>query len=279
MDLTNRSTLLSILEEHKIFLKKSLGQNFLVNRSILNKILEALELSENDTILEIGCGIGTLTVELAKRAQKVIGIEIDKRFKPILQNLLKDFVNVSVMFDDVLRIEIGKIINPPFKLTGNLPYYISGSFLGEYLKKGPYATLIVIMLQKEMAERLISTPGSKKYSPLSILLHLTYNYELISKVSPSSFFPAPEVESVILKLKFNSSLDKIENKDLFFKIIKESFTQRRKFLLNNLQRAFPNIDWKELFNKLNIDYKTRAENLSPEEFINLSNLASRIWKV
>ncbi|MGB9810676.1 MAG: ribosomal RNA small subunit methyltransferase A, partial [Dictyoglomus turgidum] len=132
--------------------------------------------------------------------------------------------------------------------------------------------------QKEMAERLTSSPGSKKYSPLSILLHITYSYEIISKVSPSCFFPAPEVESVVLKLKFNPKLDKIYNKEFFFKLIKESFNQRRKFLLNNLERAFPSIDWKYVFTELNIDGKIRAEELSPEGYITLSNKAFNLWK-
>lgn len=273
MELTNKAFLLDILQKNNIFLKKSLGQNFLINKDVLNKILNSLELSEDDIIMEVGCGVGTLTIELAKKAKKVVGIEIDKRFQPILENLLKEYPHVEVIFEDILKLEINKIITPPFKLVGNLPYYISGSFLGEYLKKGPYASLVVIMLQKEMAERLISSPGSKKYSPLSILLHLTYSYEIVSKVSPSSFFPEPEVESVILKLKFNPSLEKIIDKEFFFKLIKESFSQRRKFLLNNLQRTFPNIEWRNLFNKLNIDYKVRAEDISPEDYINLSNLA------
>lgn len=278
MELTNKSIILDILQKNNIFLKKSLGQNFLINKNILNKILNSLEISENDTVLEIGCGIGTLTIKLAKKVKKVIGVEIDKRFKPILENFLKEYPNVELIFEDILKVEISKIVNSPFKIVGNLPYYISGSFLGEYFKKGPYASLVVIMLQKEMAERLISSPGSKKYSPLSILLHLTYTYEVVSKVSPNSFFPAPEVESVILKLRFNPSLDKIENKEFFFKLIKESFNQRRKFLLNNLQKFFPNIEWKNLFDSLHIDYKARAEDLSPEDYINLSNLAFKTWK-
>ncbi|WP_262370153.1 16S rRNA (adenine(1518)-N(6)/adenine(1519)-N(6))-dimethyltransferase RsmA [Dictyoglomus thermophilum] len=229
-------------------------------------------------MLEVGCGVGTLTLELAKRSKRVIGVEIDKRFKPILENLLKDYPNTEIIFEDIMKIDLSKIVTPPYKLAGNLPYYISGSFLGEYFQKGPYASLMVIMLQKEMAERLTSSPGNKKYSPLSILLHITYSYEVISKVPPSCFFPAPEVESVILRLKLNPKLDKIHNKELFFKLLKESFSQRRKFLLNNLQRAFPEIDWKTLFTELNIDSKIRAEDLSPEDYITLSNKAFALWK-
>ncbi|ACK42766.1 MULTISPECIES: 16S rRNA (adenine(1518)-N(6)/adenine(1519)-N(6))-dimethyltransferase RsmA [Dictyoglomus] len=278
MDLTSKSKLIEILRRNNIFLKKSLGQNFLIDKNILKKIIDALEISKEDNILEVGCGVGTLTLELAKKAKKVIGVEIDKRFKSILEELLKDYNNVEILFEDVLKLDLSRIINLPYKLVGNLPYYISGSFLGEYFQKGPYAHLMVIMLQKEMAERLTSSPGSKKYSPLSILLHITYSYEIISKVSPSCFFPAPEVESVVLKLKFNPKLDKIYNKEFFFKLIKESFNQRRKFLLNNLERAFPSIDWKYVFTELNIDGKIRAEELSPEGYITLSNKAFNLWK-
>ncbi|ACI18871.1 16S rRNA (adenine(1518)-N(6)/adenine(1519)-N(6))-dimethyltransferase RsmA [Dictyoglomus thermophilum] len=278
MNLTSRSELIEILQKNNIFLKKSLGQNFLVDKNILKKIIDALEISKEDTILEVGCGVGTLTLELAKRSKRVIGVEIDKRFKPILENLLKDYPNTEIIFEDIMKIDLSKIVTPPYKLAGNLPYYISGSFLGEYFQKGPYASLMVIMLQKEMAERLTSSPGNKKYSPLSILLHITYSYEVISKVPPSCFFPAPEVESVILRLKLNPKLDKIHNKELFFKLLKESFSQRRKFLLNNLQRAFPEIDWKTLFTELNIDSKIRAEDLSPEDYITLSNKAFALWK-
>lgn len=278
MNLTSRSELIEILQKNNIFLKKSLGQNFLVDKNILKKIIDALEISKEDTILEVGCGVGTLTLELAKRSKRVIGVEIDKRFKPILENLLKDYPNTEIIFEDIMKIDLSKIVTPPYKLAGNLPYYISGSFLGEYFQKGPYASLMVIMLQKEMAERLTSSPGNKKYSPLSILLHITYSYEVISKVPPSCFFPAPEVESVILRLKLNPKLDKIHNKELFFKLLKESFSQRRKFLLNNLQRAFPEIDWKTLFTELNIDSKIIAEDLSPEDYITLSNKAFALWK-
>ncbi|HOJ92157.1 MAG TPA: 16S rRNA (adenine(1518)-N(6)/adenine(1519)-N(6))-dimethyltransferase RsmA [Dictyoglomaceae bacterium] len=272
MDLTNKEALIKILEDHKIYLKKSLGQNLLVRKSVLYKIIEGLELSHEDTVLEIGSGIGTLTVELAKKAQKVIGIEIDTRFQPILEETLKNFSNTHIIFEDIMNIDISQIINSPYKLTGNLPYYISGTLLGEYLKMGPYADLMVIMLQREMAERLISNPGSKKYSSLSVFLKLTYTYEILTKVSPNAFFPQPDVESVVLRLRFSPKFGGIKNKELFFKIVKESFRQRRKFLINNLQRAFPTIPWNEILQSLKIDPKRRAETLSLEEFISIANM-------
>jgi 16S rRNA (adenine1518-N6/adenine1519-N6)-dimethyltransferase len=270
MELTNKTTLLSLLKKHNIFLKKSLGQNFLINPHVLKKIVDQLDITNKDTILEIGCGVGTLTLELAKRAKEVIGIEVDKRFKPILEEILKDY-NVKLIFEDVLKLDLRNIITQPYKLTGNLPYYISGSFLGEYLKKGPYAQIMLLMLQKEMFERITSKPGSKKYSPLSILLNLNYKYELITKVSPDSFFPPPEVESVVIKLTYSPTSYDILDKDLFYKILRISFAQRRKYLINNLQRNLPQIKWEVLFKDLNIDLKARAEEIPPEIFIELAN--------
>jgi 16S rRNA (adenine1518-N6/adenine1519-N6)-dimethyltransferase len=270
MELKNKTTLLSLLKKHNIFLKKSLGQNFLINPDVLKKIIDQLDITNEDTILEIGCGVGTLTLELAKRAKEVIGIEVDKRFKPILEEILKDY-NVKLIFEDVLKLDLRNIITQPYKLTGNLPYYISGSFLGEYLKKGPYAQIMLLMLQKEMFERITSKPGSKKYSPLSILLNLNYKYELITKVSPDSFFPPPEVESVVIKLTYSPTSYYILDKDLFYKILRISFAQRRKYLINNLQRNLPQIKWEVLFKDLNIDLKARAEEIPPEIFIELAN--------
>jgi len=270
MELTNKTTLLSLLKKHNIFLKKSLGQNFLINPHVLKKIIDQLDITNEDTILEIGCGVGTLTLELAKRAKEVIGIEVDKRFKPILEEILKDY-NVKLIFEDVLKLDLRNIITQPYKLTGNLPYYISGSFLGEYLKKGPYAQIMLLMLQKEMFERINSKPGSKKYSPLSILLNLNYKYELITKVSPDSFFPPPEVESVVIKLTYSPTSYNILDKDLFYKILRISFAQRRKYLINNLQRNLPQIKWEDLFKDLNIDLKARAEEIPPEIFVELAN--------
>jgi 16S rRNA (adenine1518-N6/adenine1519-N6)-dimethyltransferase len=270
MELTNKTTLLSLLKKHNIFLKKSLGQNFLINPHVLKKIIDQLDITNEDTILEIGCGVGTLTLELAKRAKEVIGIEVDKRFKLILEEILKDY-NVKLIFEDVLKLDLRNIITQPYKLTGNLPYYISGSFLGEYLKKGPYAQIMLLMLQKEMFERITSKPGSKKYSPLSILLNLNYKYELITKVSPDSFFPPPEVESVVIKLTYSPTSYDILDKDLFYKILRISFAQRRKYLINNLQRNLPQIKWEVLFKDLNIDLKARAEEIPPEIFIELAN--------
>jgi len=270
MELTNKTTLLSLLKKHNIFLKKSLGQNFLINPHVLKKIIDQLDITNEDTILEIGCGVGTLTLELAKRAKEVIGIEVDKRFKPILEEILKNY-NVKLIFEDVLKLDLRNIITQPYKLTGNLPYYISGSFLGEYLKKGPYAQIMLLMLQKEMFERITSKPGSKKYSPLSILLNLNYKYELITKVSPDSFFPPPEVESVVIKLTYSPTSYNILDKDLFYNILRISFAQRRKYLINNLQRNLPQIKWEDLFKDLNIDLKARAEEIPPEIFVELAN--------
>ncbi|MCS7202217.1 MAG: 16S rRNA (adenine(1518)-N(6)/adenine(1519)-N(6))-dimethyltransferase RsmA [Dictyoglomus sp.] len=271
MDLTNKEILISILSKNKIYLKKSLGQNFLINRNIVEKIIEHGELGKEDLVLEIGAGIGTLTIELAKYSKRVIAVEIDKRFEKILKEFTKEFNNVEIIIDDILKINIDSIIEKPFKIFGNLPYYLSGSFLGEYLKKGPYADLMILMLQKEMAERLISKPGNKRFSPLSLLLQLTYKVEIICPVPSHFFFPIPEVDSLLLKFKYSPSLDKIKNKEIFFKVIRSAFKYRRKFLLNNLKREFPSYPLEEFFKKLNIDLKERAENLPLEKYIDLSN--------
>ncbi|MCX7845134.1 MAG: 16S rRNA (adenine(1518)-N(6)/adenine(1519)-N(6))-dimethyltransferase RsmA [Dictyoglomaceae bacterium] len=271
MDLTNKETLISILNKNKIYLKKSLGQNFLINRNIIEKIIIYGELKNTDIVLEIGAGIGTLTLELAKYSKKVIAIEIDKRFEKILRELSRDFNNIEIIMGDVLKIDLFNIIEKPFKIFGNLPYYISGSFLGEYLKKGPYADIMMLMLQKEMAERIMAKPGNKKFSPLSLLLQLTYKVEVVCPVPSHFFFPIPEIDSLLLKFKYSPNFERIKDKELFFRIIKSAFKYRRKYLLNNLKMEFPSYPLEEIFKKLNIDPKERAENLTLEKYIDLSN--------
>lgn len=272
MNLTDKETLIDILKKNNIFLKKSLGQNFLINKSIIEKIISSGEIKDSDVILEIGAGLGTLTLELAKYSKKVIAVEIDKRFEKILRENTKNFDNVEIIIEDILKINLASLITPPYKIFGNLPYYISGTFLGEYFKKGPYADLMVLMLQKEMAERIISKPGSKKFSPLSLLLELTYEVEVVCPVPSHFFFPIPEVDSLLLKFKYSPKFERIKNLSLFFILVKSSFKYRRKYLLNNLKREFPNLPWKEIFEKLNINFKERAENLSLEKYIELNNL-------
>jgi len=272
MELTDRDTLVKILKNYKIFLKKSLGQNFLVNKKIIEKIVEAGNVTKSDVVLEIGAGIGTLTRELAKYVYKVIAVEIDKRFEEILKESLKEFSNVELIFDDILKIELSKIVTTPYKIFGNLPYYISGTFLGEYLKKGPYAQTMVLLLQKEMVERITSKHGTKNFSPLSILLSLMYDFEIITPVPAHFFFPIPEVDSLLVKFSYNPKNQSIKNPELFYKLIKSAFKFRRKYLINNLKSEFRNIPWEDIFSKLNINLKERAENIPIDVYIKISNL-------
>ncbi len=268
-----------ILKKYGFTFSKSLGQNFLVDGNIVRKICEEGNITKEDNVLEIGPGIGTLTEELSLRAKKVVAIEIDRGLLPILDNTLKNYSNIEIVQGDVLEVDLKRIIEEKFdtgdiKVVANLPYYITTPIIGRLIEEELEFHSIIVMVQKEVADRIIATPGSKDFSSLSVFVQYYTEPEIILKVPKTVFMPRPKVDSAVLKLKLKKEKIDLENRELFFKVVKAAFSQRRKTLVNSLNSKELGVDKKEIreiLKKTNIDPKKRAEDLSVEDFAKISS--------
>lgn len=254
--------------------KKSLGQNFLQDQNVINKIASSITPSKDDLIIEIGPGAGALTKELIKKECDVICFEIDKRLENTLNKLESDNNNLKVIFEDFLKVHIEDYINAKkynnLYFVGNLPYYITTAIINKIIKEcTPYE--IVIMVQKEVADRFGANPGSREYGSLSVFLQYNFEIEKVCDVNKKCFEPIPKVDSSVIKFKTTSKYkEKVKNEDKFYRIIKDSFTYKRKNLRNNLMNYnLPKIE--EILKKYNKDLTSRAEALTIEEFIDISN--------
>lgn len=262
---------------------KSLGQNFLIDNNVLTKIVDSAELDENSCALEIGPGIGVLTQEMATRCKKVVAIEIDDRLIPILGETLGNFPNVEVVHSDALKVDFNKLFEEKgldnVKVVANLPYYVTTPIITKIFKEAKGVKSITVMIQKEVAERLIAKPSTKDYGALTLLANYYSDVEKVVKVPPSCFIPNPKVESMVVKMNIKEPEVDVEDEKLFFRVIRDSFNMRRKTLTNALKPIGLKPDvLKECLAKANIDEKRRGETLSIEEFANLSNIINRILK-
>ena len=251
--------------------KKSLGQNFLKDENILKKISETINPNFDDLIIEIGPGAGALTKYLIKKNCDVICFEIDQRLKSQLDLLKQD--NLKIVFDDFLKIDLKKYIDDKYKrvfFVGNLPYYITTAIINKITRESN-PTEIIIMIQKEVAQRFIATPCTKAYNSLSVFLQYNYDIEKITVVNRNCFEPVPNVDSMIIKLKKKNNKIPVKNEDLFYNLVKDSFKQKRKNLRNNLNNYDLDKIEKELL-KNGKNLKNRAEEISIQEFANISNI-------
>lgn len=250
--------------------KKSLGQNFLMDKNKINQIIESIEVGENDLIVEIGPGAGAITKELIKKNCDVLCFEIDIRLKDILSKIDSD--KLEIVYQDFLTINLSDYINySKYKkiiFVGNLPYYITTAIINKIIDYN-HADEIVIMVQKEVAERFMAKPNSKKYNSLSVFLQYHFNIEKVCDVSKNCFEPIPKVDSTVIKFK-KSNKYKVNNEVVFYKLIKDSFTQKRKNLKNNL-KSYDLIKIENILKKINKDLTYRAESLTIEDFILISN--------
>jgi len=277
-NLTNINVIKSILEKHGFSFSKGLGQNFLINPDICPKIAEMGNAAPGNGILEIGTGFGTLTAELAKRADKVVAIEIDTRLLPILDETLCDFNNVKIINDDVMKCDIKKIITDEFagmdvSVCANLPYYITSPIIMMLLENNLPIKSITVMVQKEAAQRLCAKVGSRESGAITVAVNYYADVKKLFSVSRGSFMPAPNVDSAVIRidLKDAGKLDK-ETEDAFFKIVKYAFAQRRKTLLNSLS-AKMNIDKDKLvtiLESININPSVRVEQLDINQLKSLA---------
>ncbi len=274
----------AIMNQFDIATKKSLGQNFLTDTQILAKIVTAADIQEDDNVIEIGPGIGALTEQLARKAGQVVALEIDERLIPVLDHTLAPYKNVTVLQEDVLKVNLKQMVmdnfnNPerPLKLVANLPYYITTAILMQVLQADLKFDNIVVMMQKEVADRLSAAPGTKDYGSLTLAVQYRMQAHLAFTVSRTSFIPSPNVDSAIVSLTPRKPLSvQPTSEGQLFSLFKIGFAMRRKTLWNNLITGFGKSDtMKEklrlALTNAQIDPKIRAERLTLEDFITLQN--------
>lgn len=272
------------IKANDFHIKKSLGQNFLVDEGILNNIIQAAELSSEDIVMEIGPGLGSLTKLLANKAKKVIGIELDQSIIPLLTKTMAEYSNFVLVREDALKTDFDKVMaentgsDKGYKVVANLPYYITTPLLMKMLESRYNIITAVVMVQKEVADRMLADPGGKTFGALSVAVQYYSKPEFVVKVPATAFIPPPKVDSAVVKLDIRTR-PAVEVKDeaLFFRVIKTAFSQRRKTILNNLSNgnfAVTKDEIEEVLQGLSIDPCRRAETLSLEEF---ARITDRFW--
>lgn len=283
MQLYAPSTIKKIKEKYGFRLTKSLGQNFLTDKNIIDKIIQGSEITGDDLVVEIGPGIGVITYEASRVARQVIAVEIDRNLIPILQETLAERDNIQIINKDILKTDVNRIIEDAkaadpeikgVKMIGNLPYYITTPIIMKLLEEGVAADGITVMMQKEVADRIKAAPGTKAYGALSVAVQYYCEVEGVANVPKEVFLPQPKVDSTVLNLKIRKSAAvEVKDRDLFFAVVKAGFGQRRKTLSNSLM-GVKNITREMVFEALEaagIDSSRRAETLNLEEFAELSN--------
>ncbi len=271
-----------ILKKYNISANKSLGQNFLINDSVVNKIVESAEITKNDLVIEIGPGLGNLTEFLLEKAGKVIAIELDQRMLEILNDRFSLYDNFEIINEDVLKVNLNELISKNknseiknAKIVANLPYYITTPIIMKLLEEKLDIETITVMVQKEVADRLIAIPGEKLSGAITYSVYYYATSENVTIVENNSFIPEPEVDSEVIKLSIRKNPPvELLDEDQFFKTVKANFMQRRKTLINALVNGGilkSKQDAKKLFDDLNMNYNTRGESLSIEMFAEISN--------
>ncbi|KDR94250.1 dimethyladenosine transferase [Peptoclostridium litorale DSM 5388] len=278
--LSSPSATKRIVEKHGFKFSKSLGQNFLIDSNVVDNIVEGANIGPEDFVIEVGPGIGTLTREIAKRAKKVIAVEIDKSLIPILENTLSDLENVELINEDILKMDVKKVIDEKLegkrvKLIANLPYYITTPIVMRFIEEEIPVSSIVVMIQKEVADRMNAVPSTKDYGSLSVAVQYYCETEIVTNVPKTVFIPQPKVDSTVIRLDvLENPKIKVVDKKLFFKVVKGAFSKRRKTILNCLgsyDMGVSKEDIKRILESAGIDPVRRGETLSIDEFARLSN--------
>ncbi len=280
------SNTIEILRKYNFSTKKKYGQNFLIDTSALEGIIEAAKVTKDDFVLEVGPGIGTLTQYLAYHARRVATVEIDQTVLPILEETLSDWDNVEVIPGDILKTDINEIArrennNEPIRVVANLPYYITTPIILGLFESGAPLKSMTIMVQKEVADRMQAGPGSKIYGALSLVVQYYSKPEVNFIVHPNSFMPQPGVDSAVVTLtKYEEPPVKVDNEELFFDLIRASFNQRRKKLSNGVANfakfSFTREQAEEALENIGISKGIRGEKLSLQEFADLANELNRM---
>ena len=273
---------IAVLQKYNFNFQKKFGQNFLIDTNVLDRIISSAEITKEDCVLEIGPGIGTMTQYLAESAREVVAVEIDKALIPILEDTLSAYDNVTVINDDILKVDINKIVQEknngnPIKVVANLPYYITTPIIMGLFESHVPLKSITIMVQKEVADRMQVGPGTKDYGALSLAVQYYAKPEIVANVPPNCFIPRPNVGSAVIRLtRYEEPPVKVRDEKKMFALIRASFNQRRKTLVNGLGNAAGlNVTKEqaaEALEKMNLSPTVRGEALTLEQFAQLSDL-------
>lgn len=265
--------LTNIIENNKFNFKKKFGQNFIIDENIINNIIDKSKIDLETLVIEVGPGAGALTYKLAKHAKKVIAFEIDETLKPILNEQLIGINNVQVVYEDFLKINLEDYIDKEYKqiyLIANLPYYITTPIIMKVIESKVKVDKIVIMVQKEVGDRFKAKPGTKDYSSLSVYLNYYFDIKKILDISKNVFMPRPNVDSIVVSFEAKKEKIFVKNEILFFKLIKDSFVQKRKTLRNNLIN-YDLVKIEKVLKNHELDLSIRAEHISLELFVEIAN--------
>ncbi len=269
-----------ILNRHGFNFSKSLGQNFIINSNICPRMAEDCSDFYDSGVLEIGPGIGVLTVELAKRFKKVVSVEIDKKLIPILKETVEEYSNVKIINKDILKTDLKELFKTEFagfkevNICANLPYYITSEIIMYILENNPGFSSLTVMVQKEAAERITAVPGTRKCGAISLAVRYYGEPQILFDVGRGSFIPIPSVDSSVIRIDMqDTNRQKVNDKKAFFKVVKSAFSQRRKNIPNSISAGLqlPKEKIKIILENLGVDHMKRAEQLSMADFINISN--------
>ncbi|MSV25872.1 16S rRNA (adenine(1518)-N(6)/adenine(1519)-N(6))-dimethyltransferase RsmA [Selenomonas sp. WCA-380-WT-3B 3/] len=279
--IASRQVTTHILKAFGLHMSKKLGQNFLIDAGIVQGIVDAAQIHPGDHVLEIGPGIGTLTQGLAEAGADVTAVELDKKLPAVLAETLKAYDRVRIVPGDILKVDIPALMGQePFKVVANLPYYITTPILMTLLERRLPITMMVTMVQKEVAERMTARPGSRSYGALSVAVQYYTEPEIVLNVPPRSFIPAPEVDSVVIACRVRSvPAVKVSEEKMFFRVVRAAFGQRRKTLANALRGGgFPKEQVRAAMERAQMDPQRRGETLSLEEFGRLADAFAELAK-
>ncbi len=281
LSLVSPSVVKRLLTQAGLRPKKRLGQNFLIDGNILGKIIAGAELDSHSKVLEVGPGPGTVTVEAASVASQVVAVEADRDLLPILEETTKDYSNIEVVHSDFLKLDLPEFLKERFQgepatVVANLPYYITSPLIVKLIEAKEHINRMVIMVQEEVADRLTAKPGTKGYGSITVFVRYHCQIQLVAKAKRTVFYPAPDVDSAVLRLDIlPTPAVRVDNEQLFFAIVRASFGQRRKTLLKSLSGS-QDLYWSRekalaVLTKAEIDPTRRGETLSLEEFARLAN--------
>jgi 16S rRNA (adenine1518-N6/adenine1519-N6)-dimethyltransferase len=284
-ELGNPKNTIEVLNKYKFVFQKKFGQNFLIDTHVLDKIISAADITKDDFVLEIGPGIGTLTQYLCENAREVVAVEIDKMLIPILEDTLSSYNNVTVINNDILKLDLNALVQErndgkPIKVVANLPYYITTPIIMDLFERHLPLINVTVMVQKEVADRMQSAPGSKDYGALSLAVQYYAKPYIAANVPPNCFMPRPNVGSAVINLTLHTEAPiDVKDEKLLFRMIRASFNQRRKTLVNGLNNStelsFAKEDIQKALEALGISENIRGEALTLEQFAALANALSQ----
>ena len=283
--LSNPQVTINTIKKYEFAFRKKFGQNFLIDEHVINKIISAAEITKDDMVLEIGPGIGTMTQYLAESAGCVVAVEIDKNLIPILNETLSEYDNVTIINDDILKVDINRLVEEknggrPVKVVANLPYYITTPIIMGLFESHVPLVSLTVMVQKEVAERMQAGPGTKDYGALSLAVQYYAKPYIAANVPPNCFIPRPNVGSAVIRLTgYDEKPVKVSDEKLMFKLIRAAFNQRRKTLQNAVANSadlnFTKAQVEKSLEKMNLSADVRGERLTLAEFAMLSDIISQ----